>query len=348
MTSQHAPFLVDVRSLRARAEAAGIDLPLIIWDESSSSTNDELAALVRSPQNLSAEAGGGASAEEVDGSSAEAVVREIAGDVHLPDGLPALTILGTDYQNAGHGRLGRTWTVPPRRSLTFSILLRPSVGVESWGWIPLITGEAVRRAVAEVGVPAVLKWPNDVLTAEGKKLCGILARIEMLDSGPHIVLGMGINTRLEPGDLPREDASSLAIELGDAGTDPGGEPGSEIDHEALLVSILSTLIPALREIDEYGDEDFSRSRTAEQVRAGMVTLGTRVKVERPDGGHLIGRATGLDPSGDLVIDDEITVSAGDVHHLRPAPETLSGETAAPEAPSGETASGTTPSGATER
>ncbi|RAC08275.1 biotin--[acetyl-CoA-carboxylase] ligase, partial [Burkholderia multivorans] len=76
--------------------------------------------------------------------------------------------------------------------------------------------------------------------------------------------------------------------------------------------------PALREIDEYGDEDFSRSRIAEKVREGMVTLGTRVKVERPDGSHLIGTATGLDPSGDLIIDDRTTVSAGDVHHLRPA------------------------------
>ena len=305
MTSQHAPFLVDVRSLRARAEAVGLDLPLVVWDESCPSTNDELAALVHEPEHL-------------DPHPAEAVdhpVREVAGAV-VGGGsdqadLPAFTVLGTDYQNAGHGRLGRTWTVPPRKSLTFSILLSPHTAAESWGWIPLLTGEAVRNAVAEAGVPAVLKWPNDVLTADGKKLCGILARIEMLGSGPRIVLGMGINTRLAPEDLVREDSSSLAIELGDE--------GSEIDHEALLVSILSTLIPALREIDEYGDEDFSRSRTAEKVREGMVTLGTRVKVERPDGSHLIGRATGLDPSGDLIIDDRITVSAGDVHHLRPAP-----------------------------
>ncbi|EKU49223.1 biotin--[acetyl-CoA-carboxylase] ligase [Brevibacterium casei] len=307
MTSQHAPFLVDVRSLRARAEAAGLDLPLVVWDESCSSTNDELAALVRKPEHL-------------DPHPAEAVghpVRDVAGAV-VGSGadrseLPVFTVLGTDFQSAGHGRLGRTWTVPPRKSLTFSILLAPRTGVESWGWIPLLTGEAVRRAVAEAGVPAVLKWPNDVLTAEGKKLCGILARIEMIDSGPRIVLGMGINTRLAAEDLVREDASSLAIEL--------GQPDSEIDHEALLVSILSTLIPALREIDEYGDEDFSRSRTAEKVREGMVTLGTRVKVERPDGSHLIGTATGLDPSGDLIIDDRTTVSAGDVHHLRPAPGT---------------------------
>jgi BirA family biotin operon repressor/biotin-[acetyl-CoA-carboxylase] ligase len=293
VTSQHAPFLVDVESLRARAEAIGIDLPLVIWDESCPSTNDALAALVHHPAEATASSG---------------VVRGLAGDAPAAE-LAELTILGTDFQSAGHGRLGRTWTVPPRRSLTFSILLAPTTPVRTWGWIPLITGEAVRAAIAEAGVPAVLKWPNDVLTAEGRKLCGILARIETTPEGPRIVLGMGTNTRLEPADLPREDASSLAIELGVA--------GSEIDHERLLLSILGTLVPGLRELAEYG-EDFGRSPFAARVRAGMVTLGTRVKVERPDGSFLVGEATGLDATGDLVIDDAVSVSAGDVHHLRPA------------------------------
>src|SRR5699024_5552745 len=109
--------------------------------------------------------------------------------------------------------------VPARRSLTWSILLTPPAGFSQWGWIPLIAGEAVHSAVAEAGVTAAIKWPNDVLTVEGKKLCGILARVEPLSSGPKIVLGMGLNTRLEPADLPREDASSLAIETGVDGSE---------------------------------------------------------------------------------------------------------------------------------
>nr|WP_245162222.1 biotin--[acetyl-CoA-carboxylase] ligase [Brevibacterium marinum] len=226
-------------------------------------------------------------------------------------------ICGTDHQNAGHGRLGRTWTVPARRSLTFSILLSPGAVFDSWGWIPLIAGEAVRSAIAEAGVPAVLKWPNDVLTEDGKKLCGILARVEAVPTGPRIVLGMGINTRLQRGDLPRESASSIAVEKD---TD-----GSEVAHEDLLISVLSTLIPAYRELVGYDEDDFSRSAVGDEVRANMVTLGTQVRVERPDGSRLFGRATGLDAGGDLIIDDDICVSAGDVHHLRQAEEGASTE-----------------------
>ena len=277
MNSQHNSLLVDVDSVRRTAADRGLTLPPLIWDDTCTSTNDELAQLVRE----------GAAGSPV----------------------PEFTVRGTDFQNAGHGRLGRTWTVPARRSLTWSILLTPPAGFSQWGWIPLIAGEAVHSAVAEAGVTAAIKWPNDVLTVEGKKLCGILARVEPLSSGPKIVLGMGLNTRLEPADLPREDASSLAIET--------GVDGSEIDHEALLVSILSTLIPCYRELTDYGDEDFRDSPTAQRVREHMVTLGTKVRVVRPDGSELIGIATGLDHGADLIIDDRVSVSAGDVHHLRP-------------------------------
>ena len=50
----------------------------------------------------------------------------------------------------------------------------------------------------------------------------------------------------------------------------------------------------------------------------MVTLGSRVRVEKPDGTDIIGTATGLDSGADLIIDDRVSLSAGDVHHLRPA------------------------------
>lgn len=298
MNSQHIPLLVDVESLHRKAAVRGIDLPTVIWDDVCPSTNDELAALVQGQSTLT------------DFPTDRTRLIASSDGIDLAEVPGQFSVYGTDHQNAGHGRLGRTWTVPARRSLTFSILLEPGAVFDSWGWIPLIAGEAVRAAIAEAGVPAVLKWPNDVLTKDGKKLCGILARVEPLPAGPRIVLGVGINTRLHREDLPRESASSITIEKD---TD-----GSEVAHEDLLISILSTLIPAYRKLVEYDDDDFSRSTVGNEVRANMVTLGTQVRVERPDGSNLHGCATGLDAGGDLIIDNDIRVSAGDVHHLRPA------------------------------
>src|SRR5437764_8850821 len=79
------------------------------------------------------------------------------------------TVLATEHQQAGRGRLGRTWITPPRAALTFSLLVRPSVPPAKRGWLPLLTGVAVAGAITSVtGVETSLKWPNDVLAAPGQ------------------------------------------------------------------------------------------------------------------------------------------------------------------------------------
>ena len=85
-------------------------------------------------------------------------------------------MLVAEHQVAGRGRLDRVWTSPPRAGLTVSLLLRPDVPAARRGWLPLLTGVALAEAVGEVtGVRASLKWPNDLLAVDGRKLAGILA-----------------------------------------------------------------------------------------------------------------------------------------------------------------------------
>ena len=109
-------------------------------------------------------------------------------------------MLVTDYQSAGRGRLGRTWTAPPGTSIAMSVLVRPDdVDPQRWTWLPLLTGLAVADGLERVaGLDVRLKWPNDVLVGD-RKVCGILAeRVETSD-GPACVVGMGINTHLTVG-----------------------------------------------------------------------------------------------------------------------------------------------------
>ncbi len=126
-------------------------------------------------------------------------------------GEPAGLVLVTDHQVAGRGRLGRTWTAPAGTSVALSVLLRPQRDPAAWTWLPLLAGLAVAeglRAIADV--PAVLKWPNDVLVDDAK-ICGILA--ERVDSpiGPACVLGLGVNVHLTAEQLPVPTATSLAL-----------------------------------------------------------------------------------------------------------------------------------------
>ncbi|WP_207946433.1 biotin--[acetyl-CoA-carboxylase] ligase [Actinomadura sp. 7K507] len=235
------------------------------------------------------------------------------------EGAPEGTVLVTELQTAGRGRLGRTWTAPPRSGLMFSMLLRPQVPVPMLGWAPLLTGVAVATAVrrmtawsqegerflgdgGDVAVDVRLKWPNDLLVGQ-RKLAGILA--EKIDGG--LVVGVGLNVGLREPELPVDTATSLAIE---------GAPLS--DRAPLLRAILREFATWYREWTELGgDPESSGLRTA--YKDLCATLGRQVRVELPGEERLTGTARDVDGSGRLVVtgtDGDRVVSAGDVVHVR--------------------------------
>jgi BirA family biotin operon repressor/biotin-[acetyl-CoA-carboxylase] ligase len=99
--------------------------------------------------------------------------------IDLANNFKAGKVLVAEFQSAGRGRLDRKFEVPPRKGLTFSFCIAVE---KDFGWIPLITGLAVARAINNfIGESMVeIKWPNDLLI-NGKKLAGILS--EKNDSG---------------------------------------------------------------------------------------------------------------------------------------------------------------------
>ncbi|HEX8933690.1 MAG TPA: biotin--[acetyl-CoA-carboxylase] ligase, partial [Pseudonocardiaceae bacterium] len=95
-------------------------------------------------------------------------------------GAPDRTVLVAEHQSAGRGRAARNWVAPPRSGLTLSVLLRPTeVPRTRWSWLPLLVGVALCRTVSTLSeLPAVLKWPNDLLLgAHRRKAAGILAEV---------------------------------------------------------------------------------------------------------------------------------------------------------------------------
>ena len=202
--------------------------------------------------------------------------------VAAESGAPDRSVLFTDHQSAGRGRLDRVWTAPPGTNLLVSLLFRN---------VPNDPGELTRRVgLAAVGtasevadVAAVLKWPNDVLV-DGRKLAGILA--QRAQDGA-VVIGLGMNVGWAPDGAAR---------LGD-----GLEPPQ----------VLASL---LRCFDRLPDD------VGQAYRSSLDTLGRRVRIELP-AGELVGTAIDVESDGRLVVLDECAVthrvSAGDIVHLRP-------------------------------
>ena len=201
------------------------------------------------------------------------------------NGAPHGTIVVADAQTAGRGRMGRRWASPAGKNLYVSLLLRPSVPTVDAPRLALVAGVALADAVEAVGVPASLKWPND-LYCGGRKAAGILAEMASDPDGVrHVVIGVGLNVNMEEADFPpdlRGTATSLRICAGRA---------------FRRIDVLDRLL------DAFG------SRYAEFVAGGFASLrdgwdrrdflrGRRVLLRR-QGGEGWGTADGLDTVGAL-------------------------------------------------
>ena len=220
-------------------------------------------------------------------------------------GAPEGTVLVAEHQVSGRGRLDRTWTSPPRAGLTVSFLLRPDVPAARRGWLPLLTGVALAESVAEVsGVLPSLKWPNDLLAGDGRKLAGILAE----SSGPAVVVGTGLNV------------STTAAELPDTGTSLARITGGTVDRATVLLAFLRAVERRYRRwADALGDP--VSSGLAQDYLAWSSTVGSTVTVDLPDGSVLDGVAEAVDWDGRLVVataGGTVELASGDVRHVRRA------------------------------
>ena len=229
---------------------------------------------------------------------------------------PEFSVVVTGSQTAGRGRLGRVWVAPPGTSLSISVLLRPvfpageAVALEHFGWLPLIAGAAMARAISPLVPGSVgLKWPNDV-QIDGLKVSGLLA--ELTAAGDAVVLGAGVNLALTADALPTAVSTSLLL----AGASLTGDELAD----AVLASYLENLRTLYSAFLRYG-ADVEASGTLDLLTELCTTLGQQVRVELPGGADLHGIAIGIDRSGRLQVrrgsdGQVVAVAAGDVTHLR--------------------------------
>jgi BirA family biotin operon repressor/biotin-[acetyl-CoA-carboxylase] ligase len=213
-------------------------------------------------------------------------------------GAPDRTVLRADYQSAGRGRLDRTWEAPKGVNLLVSLLFRdvPS----RLHVLTQVVALAATQVARGCGVPAVLKWPNDILVGT-HKLAGILAQAAPVGPDgkiPFVVVGIGCNLGWAP-----PDAASLA--------------SSGWTREITPDEFLHAMLPEIDRLLAMTDEQMN----AEYV-SQLATIGSRVRVEMPNGEDIVGRAMSVELDGRLVVLDECAVThridTADVVHLRPA------------------------------
>jgi len=132
-------------------------------------------------------------------------------------GAPHGTVVVADGQTGGRGRHGRRWVSPPGRNVYASLIVRPEMPVSEASGLSLAAGVALADAAERAGVPALLKWPNDLYLGD-RKAAGILVETAVGQGGArHAVVGVGINVNLAGDEIPAEirgKATSLRIRAG--------------------------------------------------------------------------------------------------------------------------------------
>ncbi len=201
------------------------------------------------------------------------------------EGAPEGALVLAEVQERGRGRRGRAWESRPGASLTFSLLLRPALPLPSLSLLPLLAGLALFEAVGIGG----LKWPNDLLAPDGRKLAGVL--LEAKAEGEEVVyalLGVGVNVAWAP-----EGAASLGEFL----------PLSRKEVLEGFLLHLEALLPLLEDPEAL----------LARYRKASCTLGRKVRVRTPRG-VVEGLAEDVLPDGSLLVGGR-RVGVGEVELL---------------------------------
>jgi len=221
-------------------------------------------------------------------------------------------VLLAERQSAGRGRRGRPWASPLAANLYLSVSRAFGGGLARLGGLSLVAGVAAAEALRDVGLTIGLKWPNDLVVADGdglRKLGGLLVEGGgELAGHARAVVGIGLNVRMPDAaaqtiDQPWTDLARLC--------DP---PPS---RNALAAALVARLLPALATFDAEGLAPFLA-----RYEAFDVLRGRRILVRRGEG-VTGGVALGVADDGALRVRDddgaELRVHSGEVS-VRAAPE----------------------------
>lgn len=217
-------------------------------------------------------------------------------------GAPEGTLVLTEEQTKGMGRMGRSWLSPGYVNLLFSILIYPLIKPDRIFVLTMTLALATIEAIKEMsGLTPKIKWPND-LYVDRRKLAGILAEF-FISCGriEYVILGLGLNVNWDPNEEANVTNPATSILK---------ETGLILSRNDLLVAILRIFEDYYRNVSEGNIDDFYRRWNDLSLIMGKVVEVQSAK-ER-----IRGTALRIDKKGTLVIKDshgkEQKIISGDV------------------------------------
>lgn len=203
-------------------------------------------------------------------------------------GAPHGTVLVAGHQQAGRGRMGRSFSSPEGSGMYLSVILRPNCTPDRLMHLTCAVAVAMCQAVEDVtALRPGIKWINDLVIGK-RKLGGILTEMSISPGSgvvDYAIVGVGINCTQQQTDFPAQlqsIATSLAME------------GFCVSPAALTAAA----IHRLWQMDQQLLEE--KVRWMEKYKENCITLGQQIMLNRADQIRY-GTAIDLDDDGALVV-----------------------------------------------
>ena len=222
---------------------------------------------------------------------------DLAWELLKHDLLPCWGFVLAASQSAGRGQLRRYWHSRPG-NLYVTFRLPEDLNTESGA---LLTGYLLHKALAALGVPVSIKWPNDLIQ-DGRKVGGILLE----ERGGAVMAGLGLNLAHAP-EMPD-------LETGDNRARPFPAGVLHVENGPLNVrppAVLNVWLELVKQITLSYEQEISRlppARRPALLESCLAFKGLEVAVSEPgfaDSGSpssehsLSGVINGLGPRGEL-------------------------------------------------
>lgn len=212
------------------------------------------------------------------------------------------TVVLSNIQTGGRGRLGRAWSSPPGTGLWMSIILRPEIDPSEAAKITEITAAAVANAIDRTtDIKSGIKWPNDIII-DRKKVCGILTEMSAeLNYINFVVVGIGVNVNTDefPEDI-KNTATSIKL-----------CKGREVSRKELFLNIIKEFERLYLNFIDNGN----MNEILDICRKKSVTIGNKVKIINRNE-TILAEALDINENGELVIRKEngdiISIVSGEV------------------------------------
>ena len=204
------------------------------------------------------------------------------------NGAPHGTVLISDSQTGGRGRMGRSFHSPAGTGIYLSVILRPNcLATELMHLTCAVAVAAADGIEAATNLRPSIKWTNDLVVGQ-QKLGGILTELSVNQAGmvEYAVVGIGINCGQKTGDFP--------VEIENIATSLRICTGKQIDRAHVTAQILLAL-------DKIFDQLQDAGAILHRYRKDCMTIGREISLVRGDEIRH-GKALDVDIDGALVVE----------------------------------------------